>query len=181
MVIKYTNTDQEVFDYLYYVHTHDDNYRHDVKVTRTIYIVLAVVLALYSGYQIYRAYYAVSQEDITRYFGGALSTLIMLVVSVAFIFLVPVFRRWFIKMDLKKELKKNKSKIAPITLEINEKTFKWKGAGNGAMRITEQRQVLEANKAWYIAIHKPEANLIVPKRVLDEQQTIEFKHLLNID
>ncbi len=182
MTIKYTNTPQELFDYLYYVRTHNEDFKRDVKSTRTIYIVLAVILALYMGYQFYRAYTSTVEDDIASHMTAVFSTFIMLLVSVVFIFLVPALRRGFVKHDLKKELKKNGSRISEITLEINEKTFKWKGAStNGAMRITERREVLEADKAWYIEIHKPAANLVVPKRVMDEKQTAEFKHLLNIE
>jgi len=181
MVITYTNTTKELYDYLLYKRTHDDDFRRDVKTTRTIYIFMAVVLAIFTGFQVYRVYTATTSDEVSSRLGSALSSFIMMAVSVAFIFLVPVFRRLFIRHDLKKELAKNKDHMAAVTLEIDAKTFKWKGSGtNGAMRITEKREITETPDCWYITTHKPAASLVVPKRVLDEPAAADFKRLLNI-
>jgi hypothetical protein len=182
MVIKYTNTPDEIAENLIYRRTHSEQFAASTKSTRRLFAMFCGMLGIYVVYEAYLFFSASSGAASTAAGSRIIITALIIAALLAFMRFVPKLQQTSIRREAKKVVSGKDFKTSELTLTVSDNSISWQdGSGGGTAKLTEKHSITETADAWMIDINKPAAHLSVPKRIFTSaEETAQFKQLLGI-
>ena len=123
MVLKYTNTEEEIYEFLVYRRIHSEKFIRQIKSKRVIYGLVAL-LAIGWGSIMMVNYYKVNPTDAATGHGFLMRALVMFAIAaitVLMIVFLPKLRATKAKNDIKKAMAQiDKEAFSQIILKINK-------------------------------------------------------------
>lgn len=181
MEIRYTNTPQEVEDYIIFKHVNSEDFRKEVKRTRRMYFFMTAAVALFAGFQLYRINVSGDEAQKAQIMSQVVSMATIALFSVLFSFLVPKLLTFFTRREVRKQLKKDGHQQLETVLNIDDRSINWvQGKEKGTVKLTSEILAVEKPLCYYIDTRK--AFFVVPKRVFEnDEQLQQFIKMMNLE
>lgn len=182
MKITYNNTKEDLKPFLIHERINSVEYAKETASTKRMYTFMAVAMAAYGGFLIYR-YFIVLKQDPQQV--QTLSNGISILLSSILIFLmrliVKPIKKSFVNWEIKGDLKKmSDDPSGPVNVEITDSLISWKmGNKSGSQKQTEKYEVIETPQSYYVYLKKE--TLLIPKRIFAEYDQQEFRKLLRVE
>ena len=184
MILKYTNTEEEIYEFLVYRGIHSEKFSRQIKSKRIIYGLVALA-ALGWGSIMMVNYYKTNPTDPTTGHGFLMRALVMFAIcaiTVLMIIFLPKLRARRIRNEIKKAFTQvDKEAFSQIILKIDSKEFIWDTLDeDGSIALTQEIGVVENPNTYYINLKKN--GFVIPKSCFNEKNTEEeFRKLLNVE
>jgi len=176
MKIKYTNTQEEMYNYNLEKTLKSAEFQEDVRRMKKIYIYMSLMVIAVGIFMIIGGIMAEDAATKTGNISRGASFVIMGLFSMSFGWFYKVIRSFFIKRDLKKKDFGEEE----VELDINSKNINWTYRNNkGVIKQTEDIRINENDEAFMMVTRKH--TFIIPKRIFTEETMAEFKNAINYD
>lgn len=175
MKLTYTNTPEEVLEYTLFERINSKAFIDETKSLRNMYRILAALFGVWGIIQLVSYF---NTQDPGK-LAGALSTLIVAILTLLFTPLGVLIRKALLKYDIRKAVKD--VKMAETTIEIDSRNMNWaSGSDKGVVRLTEELTIHE-HKDMYI-IDGRKCRLAIPVRVFkNEEERKQFAKMINLE
>ncbi len=175
MDFNYTNTEQELIEYATFTKINSPQFKKELNSTRNMYFFMSGAVGLWGVINMIIYF---SNGDTSK-ISTAISMVFVSLVTLAFIFPARKIQTYFAKRSIRKEIENNKGQTHPMNVHIDSRNLSWNSeAGKGNCRLTEEIDVTETDKCYYLETRKN--SLIVPKRALAEKEE-QFRRMMNVE
>jgi len=184
MILKYTNTEDEIYDFLVYRNTHSEKFIRQINSKRIIYGLVALFAGGWGAIMMV-SYFKTNGIDPETAHGFLTRGLVMLaigLITLLMIVFLPQLRRNKIAKNLKKAMSQiDKEAFSQIILKLDEKEFIWDTLDeDGSVALTQEIGVVENENTYFVNTKK--TGFVIPKRAFNEKNTEEtFRKLLNVE
>lgn len=183
MILKYTNTEEEIYDYVVYTRIHSRKFLTKLRSKRITYGIIALLSGGWGTFLMIN-HFRTKDDPVTSQ-GFLTRSIVMLVIAAICLFMIVTLRKNRenkVKRDAKAAMATlDKEAFSEIILKIDDKSFTWDTLDeDGSVPLTEDIGIVEQEDKYLVFTKKN--GFIIPKRCFNENNTEEmFRRMMNVD